>query len=58
MDDIYNKIRKVVPQTPKYKQVGQATKRYETYMGSESVGEETRSNRATAAGLVKRKIPK
>lgn len=43
MDNISNKIRKVDPQTPKYKQVQQTTKSHKTCMVLESMQEEAKA---------------
>ena len=57
MDNIYNKIKKVVPKSPKYKQVEQTTKRQKTCMVLGSMQEEAGSNRATLMALRTGKPP-
>lgn len=56
MDNIYDKIWKIVPQLPKYKQVG-STQKAHTCMVLESVCVRE-SNRAISVGFVNRKTPK
>lgn len=47
MDNFHNKNRKVVPQTPKYKQEEQTTKRHKTYMVLRGYTKKEGSKRAT-----------